>query len=357
MVYPRHPPALVHYAASGHDCRRYCYCWISFPVKKMTTPVININDYPQQVPVLIGAPSALVPERKLCGKYVKKRSEGYQVNAAIKTWSIFFLLKSLTTSGKIKYWTRQQHRLLTWCQCNENTFRRQLTAMQSLQLCTIDDDRCISLVSYEKAAAILGIEYTGTYNVQFNPFKYEGKQSFRFILTAEEFRSEQQRQLEALTFYLNKNPSLKNDLHHMLVKFGADNRQLQNPAYYQQRLLQLQMHLFREGSDILTIVFSRRADINRGVECIRQHHTYKSKSSVSYLKRKMHQCNVIAVMKVCTESKVRSRLYYKDGEVRKDSYKWIDRKKQTAWFLTDQVTFNYHADVPEKKKETTRRAA
>lgn len=345
----------------------------------MTAIVKNINDYPRFVPVLNGAASALVAHRELRGQYVgqpdkykkrkkaseqyySKRTEGYYTNRSIKTWCCFFLLKALTTSGKLQNWTGRDNKLwiLTWLQMNENSFRRRLAEMQELDLCGIDKQSNgsinIILTSYEKAAAILDIPFNGTTQLKYSPDAHQGKQIFRFFITAEEFRSEQVKQLEALTYWLNKNLSLKNDLHLLLLKFGADDKQLRNPVYFQQRLLALQMHLFKEGSEILSYVFSRRADINRSGKLIQDHHTYKSQQSVSYLKQRMIEHDIIGMQKICVESKERSRLYIPDGlQGRRDGYKWVDKKGVTAWFLTCQISFNY--ELQHSPKATAKKAA
>lgn len=322
----------------------------------MTAIVKHIDDYPAFVPILNGAPQALVAHRELRGQYVTKGGEGYQTNRSIKTWSTYFLLKALTTSSLICDWTKQKKYILEWCQCNENTFRRHLSELKSLNLCQVFKNRSIQLVSYEKAAEILDIPFSGTTKIKYSPYDTQGKQVFRFFITAEEFRSEQTKQLEALTYWLNKNLSLKNELHLMLLKFGADDKQLRKPEYYQQRLLALQMQLFKEGSDILSYVFSRRADINRSVNLIKEHHTYKSKQSVSYLQRRMAKHKVINVQKICVESKVRSRLYIPDGlDKRRDGYKWLDKKGVTAWFLTCQISFNY--ELQHSPRLAAKRAA
>lgn len=340
----------------------------------MVTPIVNIYHYPQWVPVLTGAPTMLVAQRELCGKYVKdaaslrqrkkksedyytKRTGGYQVNPHIKTWSCFFLLKALTTSGQLYNWTSQKKYLLHWIQCNENTFRRLLSEMKRMQLCTVrKSDRTIILASYEKAAEVLDIPFNGTTQIKYSPDEQEGKQIFQHLIRAEEFRYEQQRQLDGLMYWLEKNPSLKNDLHLMLLKYGADDKQLRNARYFQERLLSLQVNLFKEGSDLLSYIFSRRADINRSCNLIKEHHKYKSSQSVSYLKQCMAKHKLITVTKVMAESTCRSRLYIEDGtEKRRDGYKWLGKKQATALVLTDQISFNYERKQPEKA--TAKRAA
>lgn len=308
---------------------------------------------PNEVPVLIGAAEELVTHRELRNKY--------QTNRSIKTWSVWFLLKALTKSGKLQQWRKQLTFLLSWLQCNERTLYSRLHEMEALELISIDEKGNINLISYEKAAAILDIPWCGTKSVPYNPSKYEGNQIFQYLLRAEEFRYQQNRQLEALTYHLDNNPSLKNNLHVLLVQQGADSQRLfKDPRYYQQRLLQLQLQLFKEGSEILAYVCTHRADINRGVAAIQNNHGYKSAQSASYLKKRMFQLGVIRVEKICVESKVRSRLYVpvaaanKEGRRDRDGYKWISATKRTALFLTDQITFAY--EMPDEKRGETKGA-
>ncbi|MGN6478320.1 MAG: hypothetical protein ACTHKV_13930, partial [Flavipsychrobacter sp.] len=221
---------------------------------------------------------------------------------------------------------------------------------------TLEGDT-IHLVSYEKAAAILDIVYLGTYPIIYNPNKQNGKQVFQYILRAEEFRFQQSRQLNALLYHLDKNPSLKNDLHVLLVKYGADAQQLRNGRYFQERLLVLQMHLFKEGSELLPYVLTHRADINRGVARIKDNHNYKSRQSASYLKRRMQKLGVITIVKKKVESEARSRLYIPDGDKSRDGYKYVRRSKNTVWFLTDQILFQYETSTKKTGEEKARKVA
>lgn len=317
-----------------------------------------LPDQLYNVPVLNGSERQLVAHRELRTKY--------HTNRSIKTWSVFFLLKAMTTSGKIFRWTSGKQLILSWCQCNENTFRRHLSAMKALKLCSVDKTtKTITLVSFEKAAEILDIPYSGVTYIKYNPYINNGKQIFQFFIRAEEFRQEQQRQLEGLMYHLEKNPSLKNDLHYMLMKEGAESSRLHNVVYFQTRLLEMQKRLFKEGSELLSYIFSRRADINRSGSLIKEHHKYKSKQSVSYLKKRMHQLKVIAVTKVKVESQARSRLYVPDGDRKRDGYKWVAHKQpngtilggHTVWFLCDQISFNYTTEQTRTNEKGKKKAA
>lgn len=304
----------------------------------MRAPIYHIENKDYTVSILVGAAEELVRRRDL--------RKVYETNRDIKIWSSWFLLKTISpNSSFIEHWIKQKDIILDFLKLNENTFRRQLKEMVRLGLATVDHYN-ITLTSYIKAADVLGIAFNNTYSVTYNPSQYEGKQVFRYLLTAEEFKERQERQLGALMNHMDKNPTLRNDIVMMLHQHGADERYLNHPRYFQERLLQLQLQLFRKGSDLLSYIYTHRADINRGVKCIAKHYSYKSSQSVSYLKKRMAFFGIISVQKLSVASENRSRLYVpgENGKQR-DGYKWLSRAKITALFLTDQITFNH-----EKKK-------
>ena len=115
------------------------------------------------VPVIAGCCAYLVDGRQLVNKY--------ETNRSIKTWAHYFLLKALTTSGFIQEWTRQKASLLEYTRMNENSFRTRLAEMKALGLCTISKQHSITLISYRRAADILGIQYTGTNDIQYDTTK------------------------------------------------------------------------------------------------------------------------------------------------------------------------------------------
>jgi hypothetical protein len=251
---------------------------------------------------------------------------------------------------------------------NENTFRKHLAWLKNQQLCEVDKRTySIRLCSYEKAADLLGIVYDGTYDVAFSPAKHKGVQTFQYLIRTEEFEYHKQRQLDAISFKLNNNPALRTELFYLLCQQGGDGQRLvDDTAYFVRRLLRLQTKLFREGSDILDLVMTYRADCNRGVKKIKQHHGYKSMQSVSYLKRRMFMLGFARILKVCIQSEARSRLYVpadadtplariRDGK--REGYKYVARDKKTVWFLTDQVNRMYQTSLDDTKQKAEKYAA
>lgn len=327
----------------------------------MSGKIKKISKYPVSVPIIKGAPPALVSRRHLRTKY--------HTNQEIKYWASFFLLKSLTTASLIQNWVGQKDYLLTWLQMNENTFRKCLKWMKENELAVVDKlTYNIRLCSYEAAAGVLGIEYEGTYNVTFDPEKHKAKQSFQYLLRTEEFEFEKNRQLTALMSKIDKNPSLKEDLLYYLIQFGADYERLHaDPAYYAQRLLLMQVRMFQSGSDIFEYIMSKvRADLNRSAKLIKSHHGYRSCQSVAYMKRKMLSTGFATIGRYSITSKTRMRFYFpaqadtpkhkvRDGM--QEGYKWLKGMKQPMWVLTDQIARAYKADPLLEKSKNLKNAA
>ncbi|WP_276501210.1 hypothetical protein [Terrimonas pollutisoli] len=298
--------------------------------------------YPKDVRVLTRSPEFLVARRDTYGVGNK-----YQTNRQIKYWSTWFLLKALTTSGKIQAWTKQKEYILKWIRLCEKTFKSQLSWLQSQGLLTVDTKtNLISLASFRKAAAILGIPYTGTYTIGYKPKNENAKQNFRLLLIAEEFKQNQNMQAKAIMSKLERNPTSRQDLIFLLTAHGCDEKRLLlDSRYFIERLLQLQIRLFQKGSEFTSRAMIVRADINRGAKKIQEHHRYRSAQSVSYLKRKMLEAGIMQAKKIVVHSENRGRINYStpDGSI-KDGYKWVPRIKNTVWFLTDQLIFNVTHD-------------
>lgn len=295
------------------------------------------------IPVLIGAIEQLVGAREMRSKYF--------TNRAIKEWATFFLLKGLTDSGKLQHWIKQKHFLLDYLGCNEQTFRSRLNALKKLGLVEMGSRFSINLVSYKKAAAALGIEYMGVIN-----FNYENGNStvsgFAYALQAAEIHFNQDTQRQALLFHIENNPELSNLLKHQLVEEGCCAQKLKDPIYFQEKLLNLQLLNFKQGSDRYTEIMFRRADVNRGVKKIAKAYGYKSPTSVSYLKRVLAKLGLAGVRKKYVTSDVRSRRIVPAEAGKVQGYVYLPRQKATRWHLCDQLTINNEIFAKNEKKKT-----
>ncbi len=295
------------------------------------------------VAVLRGAANALVTHREL-------RNE-YHTNRSIKTWGTFFLLKSLSIPGMIKRWTSQKEKLLVYCKMNEGSFRTRLRELKALGLITISKDLTITLTSFENAAQILGIEYTGTIKIEYDE-KLPGKNVFQYYLVMDEIRCNQNKQLEAINYKADKNPQLRELLEAVMIQHGADGSYLENQKYFQQFLLVIQLYYFKTGSDIWSVISQLRGDINRSVYGIKKQYGYKSAKSVSYLKQRLQQLGLASIEKTKVESDVRTRLYVPDESgKRRDGVKYCWKTKKTILFLCDAITANFRTMDVKKQQQ------
>lgn len=281
------------------------------------------------VTVLRGASDVLVSKREL--------RESYQTNRSIKTWSTFFLLKSLSIPGMIQNWRNQRKALLEYCKMSENSFRVRLKELKALGLITISKDLTITLTSYKNAAQILGIKYNGTTKIEYHA-KSPGKQIFQYYLVLDEIRCNQQKQVETLNRKSIANPLLRATLEILMIQKGADDRRLNNENYFQQYLQSLQLESFKTGSENWNEIIALRADKNRSVYGIKKQYGYCSAQSVSYLKMRLTHCNIAEVRTRKMESDVRSRVYIpKAGGQRREGAKYCRKTKRTVLFLCDSI--------------------
>lgn len=301
----------------------------------------HIKQKPKYVNVLKGASLALVKRRELRGEY--------ETNRSIKTWSVFFLLKSLSIPGQIQRWQHQKNALLQYCKMSENSFRSRLNELKALNLITITKDLTIKLVTYKKAAEILGIDYEGIIKIEYNA-NTSGKQSFQYHLVLDEIRCNQQKQVEALYRKSLENPLLRASLEIQMIQNGADMRKLKNADYFQQYLQHLQLEAFKTGSENWTVISALRADKNRSVNGIKKQYGYRSAQSVSYLKKRLTHCKLAEIKARKAESTARTRLYIPETNGRsRDGYKYCGRTKKTILFLCDSI--NSKVRIIESKKE------
>lgn len=292
-----------------------------------------------------GAVEALVCSREM--------RNSYETNRAIKTWSAFFVLKSLTTSGKLGDWQEQSEHLEAVLQCNHNTLRQRLGEMKALKLIKFTDStnrkKNIHFASWQTIANILNISEDATFEeIEYCPAAQRGCQVFAHLMRVREIQNAQATQLNGLMYHMNKNPLLKEALNVEIDReFGTLPK---NGVEFQQHLLNLQKRSFKEGSATYDIIHLRRADINRSVYTIQIHHAYKGLASVSYMKNKLKTLGLVTITHCVIESKERNRLHYDAGVQgvgrlgRKDAYKYNKKSKSTLMVLCDDIK-------PVKKNE------
>ncbi len=287
---------------------------------------------------------------------LRSKVQVYNINRPLKYWATWFLLKSLTSSGKIHRWNAQKQTLLAFLRLSDGTFRRQLAELKSMGLLQLERagersrDKNIILASYSTAAQVMDIPYKGEVNVPYKPHEYANEtQVFRYLIVASEIQSNQRLQLGELNRKFQKNLSGNaTEILLALKAVGADPSAVQSsPEAFQQALLKLQKAAFRDRSELAGVAFSLRADVNRSCSTWASQHGYAHAVSASFLKRKLVKIKAITVQKTCVHSQVRTRLYVPGADgTRRDGYKWFKGPKTTVWLLCDQISVTLHGAPP-----------
>jgi hypothetical protein len=286
-----------------------------------------------QVPILKGAAEQLVTRREL--------RNVYQTNQDIKTYAAWFIFKALTTTGLIKNYINQSAHLCAVLHCSEGTLRGLVARMKEKKLLTVEPGRNLRLVSYDDAAQILQIIYTGTEPLKYDYAKQTGNQVFSYILRLKEIENAKADQLKGLTYHIAKNPLLLDEVCQELYQRGATEEELATASGFQRWLLRLQVQTFIHGGteSSFDIIHRRRADIDRSLRTIQDAHHYQHHASVTYLKKVLVKYRLAIITKQACTSKVRSKLYYtdKNGE-RRERYHWNKITKTTTLPLCDSIT-------------------
>ncbi len=270
---------------------------------------------------------AVISQRTLVNKY-----ETNKIIRAIDTW---LCLKSTTTSSIIQHYHKQLPALLQTCKISKASFLNRLHYLQSQKLITWDmRNRSITICSYKKLADHFNYIHTSLI-----PKIYDVTDNKRIFdhISAVEWQCNQDLQRKALHNHLDKNPEIKSAQIEIMCRGGADRKRLlDDKIYYQQTLWHFQQQSFKTcppGSETYQILHAFHADVNRSThKALKRSRNYKSASSVSYEKKRMVNTGIIKVEKIKVLSRVRAR---KNKEYR---VRWLEHKKQTIWFIPDQVT-------------------
>ena len=338
--------SITQHSSQRNQAQRLCF-------KRMsnTATIRSIGEgTTYNVPVLVGAAEHLVT--------LREKLNAYNTNPQLKYWASWFLLKSISTSSKIDNWVAQRDFLKQYLRLSDGTLRKQIGELARMGVITKEADGALTLASYKQAAQVMDIPYRGTTIIQYKPHTYGNEtQVFRYFLVALEVKSNQLRQLEELNRKFQKNLSGNTtDLLLALNDIGADIKQVyRDPQYLQQQLLKLQKRVFRDKSGLANVAFSLRADLNRSCSTLADAHGYAHGQSASFIKKKLQILGAAKVTKCMVHSKERTRLYIPLGDgQRKDGYKWVKGRKNTAWVLCDQVDVLLHngsATQPDNLKK------
>lgn len=280
-------------------------------------------------------PAVLINKREKVNKY--------ETNRMIRAVDTFLCLKSLTTTGVIQNYNSQIDQLAHFAQITKPSFYNRLQYLHDRKLIEKKGGN-IYLTSWKNFGKFFDIDCSHFLTIKYNP---DDKRKIYQIISALEIQIAQQRQRDYFILKISKNPDIKRAIETLMIDAGADGKKLNDPVYFQKTLWQLQLLSFEQltpGTDTNFLLNIFRADVNRCVTTIQAAYGYKSKQSISYIKKILSLNGIIQVRKQVTVSKVRGRKTdtwketVKDKEVTRHPHvRWLQVPKQTIWFACDDI--------------------
>ncbi|MEP7317190.1 MAG: hypothetical protein ABI921_00560 [Panacibacter sp.] len=285
-----------------------------------------------------GVPTALilyaVQQWLPCGDYVSGGAMPKNTNIFIKAISVWLILKSETSSGKIKDYRTQLQQLAVKCKCSTRTLEKYINWLRKERLATVTDQHLL-LENY-KPLRKLGINiyqreqtiyYDTTNNVQLSE-----------ILISIAMIHYKERWMKMYWKKMQQNPDKYNELYNLLVNCNADKSQLANPAYFRQCHLELMLQSFEEESghsydfQFLHNYINANPDLNARASTYALKFNYGHAMSFVHLKLRLKKKGLIEVWKGHVEGQERA---HKDDKLFHTG--WNKHNKQTVWYRCDQV--------------------
>lgn len=298
-----------------------------------------------EIKILKGLAELLVSDRQKRKEYVTART--------IKAFDTFICLKALTTSGHIQNYPGQMDLLLKFCKISKAIFYTRINYLQAKGFVT-KDKRKISLASWEKVADQYELPI-----VDFISLNYDSEnklQTAEYLIRALEAKQNQDSQLKAAVYKLNKTPEIKEAFFQYT---GNQELTLEN-------IHLAQVKSFAFGAAVYDQLHQVNVDLQRTATSIKKAYKYKSIRNVAYLKRELERRGLAVITKrpgsICRylgqkkKEKTRGNTFslgevlkapelnpkIKRGSKPKDMFfTWYDSEtKLRTWYLPDKIEIN-----------------
>ncbi len=217
----------------------------------------------------------------------------YEKHNLLKSYSYYFLLKSLTNSGIIHNYWEQAPALRKYFKVTRNTFKKIILQLQELELVKVENND-LHISSWTTVAKNLETEHYKNYLVL--TYNLTDKQTLFYLMFAADIFSNQKKQTEAVQKKLNFNSSTLNaicnslsDLSNISVK-----EIMQLPFNEFQKLLMAWQHkTFAIRTVHFSVLNSIRIDTNRSLKSLRNDWALKDFRTATYIKRKLTKLGII----------------------------------------------------------------
>jgi hypothetical protein len=275
--------------------------------------------------------TALLAQRNLVNKYEKHN--------LLKSYSYFFLLKSLTNSGTIHNFSDQKPTLRKFFKVERNTFNTIIAKLCELELIKIDGNDDLQLCAWSIAAEKLNCDFTKNY-FEVN-YSTNDKQTLYYLLFALDIAANQHKQANAIQKKLGLNSSNLEALCNSLSELSgiaAHEIKKFRFAQFQKLLMEWQKKTFTIRTTHFSVLHSLRVDTNRSLKSLRNDWSVKDFRTVTYIKRQLEKLKIV--------SNEKAEIIFSDSGNRMINVckKYCDiynhSTKKRAFRFTDQLILN-----------------
>ena len=275
----------------------------------------------------------LMQETKVCGKYLKVKTEGYSTHYLIKVMGFWHLLKAESpVNGLIQNYIRQIPALCRNFNISKRTFFTYIKELEAIKLVRRDAAGHLQIASWHQMGDTFSIKTNKRTKIN---FEYAGKQKINWWFAALEIKGNKERGYYMIHKKVNKQTEIKNSIMTALIRRGFDTTKANNPEYLSGRLFMLELENFKTGTEVHDILIRIRSDVNRSCKKIGEAWNM-SPQLVSYWKAQMRKQQIIEVAKLSVTWEW--SIERNPGGKNKFCHVIYDKKKmERVWFLCDQI--------------------
>ncbi len=253
----------------------------------------------------------------LLDQFVSTREQNtkYQTNKLIKYVGVYYVLKSLTTSGVLVNWTEQRSSLCDYLNCTEPTLYKYLRQCEKLGYIRRTEGSIVlkSLSSFAESFDIVSISFTKI-KLDYTQHKFTHVLEAAFLQVKEQVRGKRfEDRIKSL-------PELINELETVVSPDTKGN--------YAESLKQAQFYAFKHGHKKSKEIFLLNPFTNCNSKTLTRLFGFKSEQSIAYLKTKLQKNKLCKVTPVRVPS-------LKTQHVKKLFIEWDLKTKQTIWIQPD----------------------
>lgn len=273
-----------------------------------------------------GLAKQIVCERELRTKY--------QTNRLVRVYGFYLALKTVTTANKIQGYNQQISELCNYTKTSRASFYNYLNKAEALKLLTRKNGD-LFLASWEQIFAEHGLSQKSF--ITFNYDLQNKLQTPEYLIAAAEIQENQNAQIYAICKKIDNNPLLK---FRMNIHEDAN---LQTIHRLQQEQKISFLHGIPSGSEIgYDLLHSLNVDFQRSWRKLRVDFGYKSKLSVTYLKRQLQIRGIAQVSHRILTSKLKNRKWKLNeaGKKSEQLTKYDGQNHETIWRQPDLIFLN-----------------